>query len=63
MMRLLSMKAHWTPEEATSLLTLLDELRDVIWANYRDDIIEYCHQQDLAQPCASPDGEDDPIPF
>ena len=61
-MRLIQMKTHWSAEEAYSLLMLLDELRDVIWNNYRDDIIEYCHQQDASEPSET-DIHDDIISF
>ncbi len=63
MMRLMQIKTHWPPEEAYSLLMLLDELRDTIWANYRDEIIEHCHQQEVQQPGVLPGMEDDQIPF
>ena len=63
MMRFIQMKTHWTPEEATSLLMLLDELRDAIWSNYRDEIIEYCHQQEMQEPPSLPERVDDQIDF
>ena len=52
------LKAHYTPEEACHLLALLDELREVIWHHYRNDIIEHHHQQNTEA-----DIEDDIIPF
>jgi hypothetical protein len=57
------LKTHWTPEEAYSLLMLLDELRDVIWQNYRSEIIEYCHQKHKGNSGAFIEIEDDIIPF
>lgn len=62
MMRLMQMKTHWSAEEAYSLLMLLDEMRDVIWHNYRDQIIEYCHQQHEREP-PDTDIQDGIIPF
>ena len=62
MMRLMQLKSYWSPEEAYSILMLLDELRDTIWQNYRNEIIEYCHQQaEEVDVCF--EIEDDIIPF
>jgi len=61
MMRLLQLKNHWTPEEAYNMLLLLDDLRDSLWLNYRDDIIQYCRQHTEKQSVS--DLEDDTIPF
>ena len=67
MMRLMQLHSHWSPEEAYSILMLLDELRDSIWQNYRDEIIEYCHQQHVESKAPtleeSLDIADDIIPF
>ncbi len=48
MMRFMQIKAHWTAEEAYQTIIFLDELRESIWQNYGNDIIEYCH--DLHSP-------------
>lgn len=45
MMKIATLKTYYTPEEAYSILMLLDELRDTIWHNYREDIIEYASKQ------------------
>ncbi|MEM7421699.1 MAG: hypothetical protein AAF364_18555 [Pseudomonadota bacterium] len=47
MMKVALLKTHYTSEEAYSILMLLDELRDTIWQNYREEVIEYCHQQTI----------------
>lgn len=62
-MKLMHLKTYWSPEEAYSILMLLDELRDTIWQNYHSEIIDYCHQQKVETECSSSDIEDDAIPF
>ena len=47
MMKLMQIKSHWTPDEAHSLLTWLDELREAIWQTYGQDIIDYHRQEQL----------------
>lgn len=44
MMKLSYLKTHWTPEDAHAILSLLDELRDVLWHTYGDDITEHYQQ-------------------
>ncbi len=63
MMKTMLLNTHYTPEEAYSILMLLDELRDTLWQNYRDDIIEYCHQQQTDEVDACIEIGDDIIPF
>lgn len=71
MSKLTYLKTHWTPEDAHSILSLLDELRDVLWNTYGNDIIE-CHQKQHLNESAVNDskqvdpfdtGMDDLIPF
>lgn len=45
MMRLTYLKTHWAPEDAHAILSLLDELRDVLWQTYGDEIIDHYQQQ------------------
>ena len=47
MMRFSTLKTHWTPDDAHAILSLLDELRDVLWATYVADIVE--HQANIGQ--------------
>ena len=63
MMKTMLLRTHYTPDEAYSILMLLDELRDIIWSNYRDEIIEYCHQQQSDDVDTCIEIEDDIIPF
>ena len=46
MMKMALLKTYYKPEEAYSVLMLLDELRDTIWNNYREDIIDYASKQE-----------------
>ena len=66
MMKTALLNMHYTAEEAHQLLQLLDELRDSLWNNYHEQIIEYCSQAE-AQENADVDDtfedEDDVIPF
>jgi hypothetical protein len=39
-MKLTQLKTHWTAADAHTVITFLDELRDLIWATYGDDIVE-----------------------
>jgi len=66
MMRFMHLKTHWTPQDAHTMLTLLDELRDAIWEVYGNDIMAYCrqeHLQSIDEPDHSSTGGDDIIPF
>ncbi|MGS2724914.1 hypothetical protein ACVBEJ_14330 [Porticoccus sp. GXU_MW_L64] len=69
-MKLTQLKTHYTPEEAHSVLSLLDELRDTLWNAYGPDIVEHYQQQHGQSPPCGPqdrstltDWEDDIIPF
>ena len=44
MMKLSYLKTHWTPEEAHTILSFLDELRDTLWQTYGSEIIEHYQQ-------------------
>ena len=63
MMKLIKISSHWSPEEAYNMLMLLDNLRDVIWQNYREDIIEHCRQEQIQENHSSIVFDDDTIPF
>lgn len=39
-MKLMQLKTHWNAEDAYAVISFLDELRDLLWATYGDDIIE-----------------------
>ena len=63
MMKTLLLKTHYTVQEAYSLLMLLDELRDALWQNYHEEIIEYQQQQEEEYTEMPLDIEEDEIPF
>jgi len=57
-MKLSQLKTHWNADDAHTVITFLDELRDVIWATYGDDIVEMLQD---ATSCHAPSNEpDDP---
>ena len=39
-MKLAHLKTYWTTDDAHAIISLLDELRDVLWAAYGPDIVE-----------------------
>ena len=57
---------HWEASEAAEIIHLLDQLRDVLWLNYREDIEgrqetnPHHHSQDSTQQNLD---FDDPFPF
>jgi len=63
MMKLMQIKSHWTPDEAHSLLTWLDELRDTIWQTYGQDIIEYHQKERLHQKHNLSENDNNENPF
>lgn len=63
MMKKNLLTTHWSPEEAYSILLFLDELRDVILANYGDGIADYYRQRQKQQVQILFDFEGDAIPF
>ena len=46
----LTIPAYWTPEQARAVIELLDELRDLIWANYGLQVIDQCSPDDDPHP-------------
>ena len=62
-MKLMYLKTHYTPEEAHSLLMLLDDLRESLWQNYRSDITEYCQEKHKDNPDVFVEIKDDILPF
>ncbi len=51
-MRLSQLKTHWTADDAYYVLSLLDELRDVLWETYGAEIVEQqqqAHQKDILE--------------
>ena len=51
---------HWSPEEAYRILHFIDEIRDVLLANYSDGIAGHYRQK---QGQIGFDFKDDAIPF
>jgi hypothetical protein len=64
MMRLSHLKTHWTPEEAHTVLTFLDDVRDTLWQAYGNSIVEHYRLQQAAQQEEDDsDFEDDTLSF
>lgn len=63
MMKLSYLKTHWTPEEAHTILSFLDDVRDTLWRTYSSDIVNYYHQQHIEEKETLSDFEDNNIPF
>ncbi len=67
-MKFTHLRPHWTTDEAACVLEFIDELRDMLWASYGDQIIEMHIQQECA-PSSPYDEQDfthdlnDDIPF
>lgn len=64
-MRFTQIKTHWCAEEASAVIEFLDELRDMLWATYGEEIIAM-HQADAEIEINDSqwDSEfDDEIPF
>jgi hypothetical protein len=65
-MRLTQLPMHWEPDEALAMIQLLDQLKELLWSAYGEEIIrqEYAeqkhHQRDEEQLALA---FEDPIPF
>jgi len=62
-MKKMTLTSYWSPEEAHSILLFLDELREILLANYGDDIAEHHRQRQQADGDIDFDFEDHTIPF
>jgi hypothetical protein len=65
-MRLTQLATHWEPDEALAMIQLLDQLKELLWSAYGEEIVrqEYAeqkqrkhHEEQLALDF------DDPVPF
>jgi hypothetical protein len=60
-MKLTQLRTYWDTDDAYTVIAFLDELRDVLWTVYGDEIIE--HQQALHQEDNDQKDQSDEIPF
>lgn len=44
MMKFCHLRTHWTPEQAEAVIEFLDELKEVIWTVYAEDICRLHHE-------------------
>jgi hypothetical protein len=63
-MRLTQLATHWEPDEALAMIQLLDQLKELLWSAYGEEIIrqEYQNQREYQEAQLALDFED-PIPF
>ena len=65
-MRLTQLTTHWEPDEALAMIQLLDQLKELLWSAYGEEIVrqEYADQthRRLDEEQLALDF-DDPIPF
>lgn len=60
-MKLTQLSTFWDADDAYTIIAFLDELRDVLWTVYGDEIIE--RQQALHQEDNNQEDQSDEIPF
>ncbi len=63
MMKHLYHKTYWTPDEAHAILMFLDELRDLIWHSYGNEIMTFHQTSCPSEEDNKDESFDDPIPF
>lgn len=65
-MRLSQLATHWEPDEALAMIQLLDQLKELLWSAYGEEIVSQTYAE---QKCHNFSEEqlvlefDDPIPF
>jgi hypothetical protein len=52
--------AEWSPEQAMAVITLLDDLRERIWAHYEIDLCQKWREDCITEHNAEPSCLDDP---
>lgn len=61
-MKFTQITTYWTPDEAITVIDLLDQLREVLYRNYEDDIMrQYSHDHNLEEQIGL--DFDGPTPF
>lgn len=61
-MKVTRLKTHWSPEQASMVIELLDTLRDALWEDYGEQISELCWQ-DIVQTSRRADEQQQALPF
>jgi hypothetical protein len=57
-MKFTQLTTRWTADDAHCVIEFLDELRDVLWASYGDQIIEMQQQASVRPPPSDASGDD-----
>ena len=58
----ITLRVHWTPEQALAIFEFLDELRDQIWQTYSSQIQRALREQQ-SMPRTSIDADESDVPF
>lgn len=65
-MRLTPLATHWEPDEALAMIQLLDQLKELLWSAYGEEIVRQAYadqnQRNFQEEQLALDF-DDPIPF
>ena len=64
-MRLTQLVTHWEPDEALAMIQLLDQLKELLWSAYGEEIVrqEYAVQQHRIDEEQLALAFEDPVPF
>ena len=59
-MKIIRLTTYWTADQADTVVAFLDELRDMLWETYGDQIIEMCRSA-IVRTESSTDQPDTPF--
>lgn len=62
-MKILKITTYWSPEEADCIYQLLDELKEVIWEAYGEEIVKMYQEMNDEKTKVQLKGFDDEIQF
>lgn len=62
-MKILKITTYWSPEEADCIYQLLDELKEVIWEAYGEEILKMYQEMNDEKTKVQLKGFDDEIQF
>jgi hypothetical protein len=59
----ITVRAHWSPEQALAIFEFIDELRDQLWQAYGSQIQRALREQQSTMPPTSLDIDESDVPF